>query len=144
LKNRPRHYPGQHSCIVFGNPNNKIHCSYGLFTSETYCSNGNVAPSGNGCDETELEEAMKKALIMLMVGASLASCTATEQGAGIGAASGAIIGGVATGNVRGAAVGAAVGGVAGALIGNVSEQPGQCYYRDRYGRRYIDDCPRRS
>jgi hypothetical protein len=24
----------------------------------------------------------------------------------------------------------------------VAEQPGQCYYRDRYGRRYIDDCPR--
>ncbi len=86
---------------------------------------------------------MKKALIMLMVGASLASCTATEKGAGIGAASGAIIGGVATGNVRGAAVGGAIGGVAGALIGNVSEQPGQCYYRDRYGRRYVDDCPRR-
>lgn len=117
--------------------------SYGLFTSETYCSNRNVIPSEAGRDETELEKAMKKALIMLMVGASLAGCTATERGAGIGAASGAIIGGVATGNVRGAAVGGAIGGVAGALIGNVSEQPGQCYYRDRYGRRYIDDCPRR-
>ena len=30
-------------------------------------------------------------------------------------------------------------GVAGALIGNASE-PGQCYYRDRYGRRYIAAC----
>jgi uncharacterized membrane protein len=85
---------------------------------------------------------MKKALLLLALGASLASCTATEQGAGIGAASGAIIGGAVTGNVRGAAVGAAIGGVSGAVIGNVSEQPGQCYYRDRYGRRYIDDCPR--
>ena len=28
-----------------------------------------------------------------------------------------------------------------AVIGSVSEQPGQCYYRDRYGRRYIDSCP---
>ncbi|AYD02774.1 YMGG-like glycine zipper-containing protein [Neorhizobium sp. NCHU2750] len=86
---------------------------------------------------------MKKAVIMMLVGAALAGCTPTEQGAGIGAASGAIIGGAVTGNVRGAAVGAAVGGVSGALIGSVSEQPGQCYYRDRYGRRYIDDCPRR-
>jgi len=76
---------------------------------------------------------MKKALMLLVLGASLASCTATEKGAGIGAASGAIIGGAVTGN----------GGVSGAVIGNVSEQPGQCYYRDRYGRRYIDDCPRR-
>jgi hypothetical protein len=89
------------------------------------------------------EDLMKKALVLLMVGASLASCTATEQGAGIGAASGAVIGGLATGNVRGAAVGAAIGGVSGALIGSVAEQPGQCYYRDRYGRRYIDSCPRR-
>lgn len=85
---------------------------------------------------------MKKAIILLMLGASLASCTATEQGAGIGAASGAVIGGLATGNVRGAAVGAAIGGVSGALIGSVAEQPGQCYYRDRYGRRYVDNCPR--
>lgn len=86
---------------------------------------------------------MKKALALLLLGASLASCSPTERGAGIGAASGAIIGGAVTGNVRGAAVGAAIGGVSGAVIGNVSEQPGQCYYRDRYGRRYIDDCPRR-
>lgn len=86
---------------------------------------------------------MKKAMVLLLVGASLASCTATEQGAGIGAASGAVIGGLATGNVRGAAVGAAIGGVSGALIGSVAEQPGQCYYRDRFGRRYIDNCPRR-
>jgi hypothetical protein len=85
---------------------------------------------------------MKKLVMMMLVGAALASCTATEKGAGIGAASGAIIGGAVTGNVRGAAVGAAIGGVSGAVIGRVSEQPGQCYYRDRYGRRYVDDCPR--
>lgn len=85
---------------------------------------------------------MKKTLVILMVGLSLAGCTQTEQGAAIGAGTGAVIGGLATGNARGAAVGAAIGGVSGALIGSVSEQPGQCYYRDRYGRRYIDDCPR--
>ncbi|MCM2293440.1 glycine zipper family protein [Allorhizobium sp. BGMRC 0089] len=84
---------------------------------------------------------MKKAIILALAALSVASCTPTEQGAGIGAASGAVIGGIATGNVRGAAVGAAIGGVAGAVIGHVSEQPGQCYYRDRYGRRYVSACP---
>jgi hypothetical protein len=86
---------------------------------------------------------MKKALVLLLAGLTLASCTQTEKGAAIGAGSGAVIGGLISGDVRGAAVGAAIGGVSGAVIGNVSEQPGQCYYRDRYGRRYIDDCPRR-
>lgn len=85
---------------------------------------------------------MKKIVIFGLIGLSIASCTPTEQGAGIGAASGALIGAAATGNIRGAAVGGAIGGLTGALIGNVAEQPGQCYYRDRYGRRYIDDCPR--
>ena len=83
---------------------------------------------------------MKKIIAVSVVALSFAACTATEQGAGVGAATGAVIGGVATGNVRGAAVGAAVGGVAGALIGNVAGQPGRCYYRDEYGRRYVDRC----
>jgi len=84
---------------------------------------------------------MKKILAVVLVGLSVAGCTQTEKGAGIGAVSGAIIGGAITGDVRGAAVGAAIGGVSGAVIGRVSEQPGQCYYRDRYGRRYVDSCP---
>ena len=83
----------------------------------------------------------KISLILVLLGLAAAGCTATEQGAGIGAASGAIIGGAVTGNVRGAAVGAAIGGVSGAVIGNVAGRPGQCYYRDRYGRRYIAACP---
>ena len=85
---------------------------------------------------------MKKTIALVLIALAAASCTQTEKGAGIGAVSGAIIGGAVTGNVRGAAVGAAIGGVSGAVIGSVSEQPGQCYYRDRYGRRYIDACPR--
>lgn len=85
---------------------------------------------------------MKKVLVFALIGLSIASCTPTEQGAGIGGASGALIGAAATGNVRGAAVGGAIGAVTGAVIGSVAEQPGQCYYRDRYGRRYVDDCPR--
>ena len=82
---------------------------------------------------------MKKALLAVALILPLAACSETERGAAIGAGSGAIIGGVATGTVRGAAVGAAVGGVAGALIGRANE-PGRCYYRDRYGRRYIAAC----
>lgn len=84
---------------------------------------------------------MKKVIALVLVGLSVAGCTQTEKGAGIGAAGGAIIGGAVTGNVRGAAVGAAIGGLTGAVLGRVSEQPGQCYYRDRYGRRYVDACP---
>ncbi len=81
-------------------------------------------------------------ILFVFAALTLAGCTPTERGAGIGAASGAVIGGAITGNVRGAAVGAAIGGVTGAVIGNVAGQPGRCYYRDRYGRRYIDACPR--
>ncbi len=85
---------------------------------------------------------MKKAIALILVALAVTSCTQTEKGAGIGAVGGAILGGAITGDVRGAAVGAAIGGVTGAVLGHVSEQPGQCYYRDRHGRRYIDSCPR--
>ena len=83
---------------------------------------------------------MYKAIAILLMGLSVASCTQTEKGAAIGATSGAIIGGVATGNVRGAAIGAGVGGIAGALIGNSQERSGYCVYRDRYGRTYEARC----
>lgn len=82
---------------------------------------------------------MKKIIIAAALILPLAACTATERGASVGAVSGGIIGGAVTGDVRGAAVGAAIGGVGGALIGNASE-PGRCVYRDRYGRRYVDNC----
>ncbi len=82
---------------------------------------------------------MKKILLGMALIASLASCTSTERGAGIGAASGAIIGGVATNSVGGAAVGAVIGGTAGALIGN-ADRSGYCVYRDRHGRRYEARC----
>ena len=58
---------------------------------------------------------MKKAIALVLVALSVASCTQTEKGAGIGAVSGAIIGGAITGDVRGAAVGAAIGGHEGVL-----------------------------
>jgi len=84
---------------------------------------------------------MKQWLILVFAAFAIAGCTPTEKGAAIGAGTGAVVGGIATGNVQGAAVGAAVGGIAGALIGRVSEGSNRCYYRDRYGRRYVDACP---
>lgn len=83
----------------------------------------------------------KISALLVLVGLVAAGCTPTERGAGIGAATGAVIGGAITNDVRGAAVGAAIGGVSGAVIGNVAGQPGRCYYRDRYGRRYVAACP---
>ena len=85
---------------------------------------------------------MKKALVLVLLGLTVAGCTQTEKGATAGALGGAIIGGAVSNSWRGAAIGAAIGGATGAVLGHVSEQPGQCYYRDRYGRRYIDSCPR--
>ncbi|MCO6180374.1 glycine zipper domain-containing protein [Ciceribacter sp. RN22] len=82
---------------------------------------------------------MNKTLLALALIAPLASCTATERGAGIGAATGAVIGGVATNSVGGAAAGAVIGGVAGVLIAQADRQ-GYCIYRDRYGRRYEARC----
>jgi hypothetical protein len=87
-----------------------------------------------------LEKQMKKVIALVLIALAVTSCTQTEKGATIGAAGGAIIGGAVSNNFGGALVGAAIGGVAGALIGQASE-PGQCYYRDRYGRRYVAACP---
>jgi hypothetical protein len=81
---------------------------------------------------------MYKAIAIVLAGLTVAGCTQTERSTTMGAATGAVIGGVLTNNVRGAAVGAALGGV----LGAVSAQPGQCYYRDEFGRRFIDNCPR--
>jgi hypothetical protein len=87
--------------------------------------------------------AMKNLLILLAVVISLAACSQTERGAAIGGLGGAAVGAaVASPGVRaeGALIGGAVGALAGALIGRASE-PGDCLYRDRYGRRYIARCP---
>ena len=84
---------------------------------------------------------MKRTILFLFGAMLVAGYSPTERGAGMGAATGAVIGGAATNNVRGAAVGAAIGGVTGAVIGNVAGRPGQCYYRDRNGRKFIAACP---
>ena len=71
---------------------------------------------------------------------ALSACSQTEKGAGFGALAGGTVGAIATGTPEGALVGAAVGGAGGAIIGAVADRPGQCYYRDRRGREYIDEC----
>lgn len=84
---------------------------------------------------------MKKIVPMFIVLTAVAGCTATERGAAYGGLAGAAIGGAATGEWEGAAVGGAVGAATGALIGAARDRPGECVYRDRYGRRYIARCP---
>jgi len=84
---------------------------------------------------------MRKILIAMTATAAVAGCTPTEQGAVIGGTTGALIGGAVSNDVGGAIVGGAIGATAGALIGRASER-GRCFYRDRYGHRYVARCPR--
>ena len=88
---------------------------------------------------------LRKFVIAGTAALSLAACTQQEQrvaaGAGLGAGAGAIVGAAATGDVEGALVGAAVGGAAGAIIGHVTDRPGYCYARDRFGRTIEVQCP---
>jgi YmgG-like glycine-zipper protein len=84
---------------------------------------------------------MKKAMMILVLAAALGACSQTEKGAAVGGLGGAAVGAaVANDPVQGAVIGGAVGAVAGALIGRASES-GQCRYRDRHGRVYVDRCP---
>lgn len=73
---------------------------------------------------------MNKALALIIMTASIASCTPAERGPGA----------ATTGGIQGPATGFTTAS-GGRLIGELAEQPGQCYYLDRHGRRYIDDCP---
>jgi osmotically inducible lipoprotein OsmB len=88
---------------------------------------------------------MKKIALAVALATSLGACTAHEQrvgtGAALGAGAGAVVGAVATGDVGGALAGAAVGAAAGAIIGHVTDRPGYCYARDRYGRTIVVECP---
>ena len=82
---------------------------------------------------------------ILLMAFTLAACSTTQRAAGVGALAGAAIGGATTGTLQGAAVGAAVGtvtgAVAGTLLGRWEDDPNQCVYEDRRGRRFVDDCP---
>jgi uncharacterized protein YcfJ len=76
---------------------------------------------------------------------TLSACTTTQRAASAGAIAGGVIGGVTTGTFAGAAVGTAVGAVTGAvageLLGRWRDDPTQCVYVDRRGRKFVDDCP---
>ena len=72
----------------------------------------------------------------------LLACTPTEQNATLGALGGAAVGAAVSSDAdreKGALIGAGVGAVAGSLLGPGS-QPGQCRYRDAYGREYVAAC----
>ncbi len=73
--------------------------------------------------------------------AFLSACETTEQNAAAGGLAGAAIGAtVADNDVKGAVIGGALGAAAGTLISE-AQKPGECVYRDSYGREYIADCP---
>lgn len=82
------------------------------------------------------------ALVALTV-AGCASQTEQQQrattGALIGGAGGALVGQAIGGNTGATLVGAAVGAGAGAMIG-AATTPGQCRFRDQYGRIYEARC----
>lgn len=87
------------------------------------------------------------AIVLIIPALLLGACQHTPQsartteGAIVGAGFGAILGGIVTGRWSGAAAGALIGGASGAIIGSVSERPGYCYARDRYGNRRVVRCP---
>jgi uncharacterized protein YcfJ len=64
----------------------------------------------------------------------------TVAGATVGAVAGAALADDDD-RLKGAVIGAAVGGVAGNLLGRSARNPDQCVYEDRYGNRYVADCP---
>lgn len=68
--------------------------------------------------------------------------TGGNQSAVTGAAAGAALGAAVNDDdrVEGALLGGAAGAVAGSLIGQANTA-GDCVYQDRYGRRYVADCP---
>jgi outer membrane lipoprotein SlyB len=73
---------------------------------------------------------------------TLSACTPGEQGAAIGAVGGALVGSALSSDSdrgTGAIVGAGLGAIAGGLIGQANS-PGQCYYHDGNGGRYIAPC----
>lgn len=92
---------------------------------------------------------MTRLLLLFPLLATAAACENT--GMGLGSADTGALTGAATGAAIGAAVadddeieGAILGGAAGALAGHLigrANEPGKCYYRDRYGNRYVAECP---
>ncbi len=90
--------------------------------------------------------ALRLAALGLSGALALAACTPTEQGAVVGAAGGALVGSALSSDSdrdTGALVGAGLGAIAGAMIGQANT-PGQCYYSDGRGGRYIAPADRQK
>jgi outer membrane lipoprotein SlyB len=84
----------------------------------------------------------RKTLFVAALPFALAACTPGEQGAAIGAVGGALVGSALSSDQdrdKGALIGAGLGAIAGGLIGEANS-PGQCYYHDGRGGRYIAPC----
>lgn len=87
---------------------------------------------------------MPKYLLILPFAGLTAACVEGNESTVAGATVGGIAGAaLADGDDRleGAVLGAAVGGVAGNLLGRSQNNPSQCVYEDRFGNRYVAECP---
>jgi hypothetical protein len=88
---------------------------------------------------------MKKILVVLALGLTLAGCETARQdrvlgGALIGGGTGALIGGLAGRSTGAAIAGGVIGAAAGAIIADAT-RPGYCYYRTKSGKRRYVRCP---
>lgn len=87
---------------------------------------------------------MKKLMVVIALGLTMAGCQTARQdrvlgGALIGGGTGAVIGGVASRSAGGAVAGGLIGAAAGALIADAT-RPGRCYYYTRSGHRRYTRC----
>lgn len=80
---------------------------------------------------------MRRILLPVMAASALALGGCASNYGGEGALAGGVAGALLGGG-EGAAIGAAAGAVGGTLI--KKDRRGNCYYRDRDGRRYRERC----
>jgi outer membrane lipoprotein SlyB len=81
-------------------------------------------------------------LTLPVLAMAISACTPAEQNAAIGAVGGAAVGAAISSDsdrAKGAIAGAVVGVAASQLLGP-AQKPGQCYYKDQFGNKYIAAC----
>lgn len=92
--------------------------------------------------EPNLENIMKKFLLILPLLGAVAACDTQNQSALTGAAAGAALGAVVSNDsdrAKGAVLGGLAGAAAGAYVGRGAN--GQCVYQNSAGQRYTAACP---
>tara|TARA_R110002126_G_scaffold10527_5_gene48034 strand:- start:90334 stop:90699 length:366 start_codon:yes stop_codon:yes gene_type:complete len=92
--------------------------------------------------EHNLENTMKKFLLILPLLGAVAACDTQNQSALTGAAAGAALGAVVSNDsdrAKGAVLGGLAGAAAGAYIGRSTT--GECVYQNSAGQRYTAPCP---